>query len=45
MHYKEVCQFGYMHGQCRCPDPQKTIKYVICNNDEHEKEYVASAGE
>lgn len=29
-HYKEVCQYGYVHGQCRCPSPNKTARRVAC---------------
>jgi hypothetical protein len=31
-HYKEVCEFGYTHGQCRCPDPNKTERRIVCSN-------------
>jgi hypothetical protein len=29
-HYKSVCQFGFVHGQCRCPDPNKEIRRIEC---------------
>lgn len=36
-HYKEVCQYGKVHSQCRCPDPNKTVKNVTCNMPDSHK--------
>lgn len=30
-HFKEVCEFGCVHGQCRCPNPSKSIRRVTCD--------------
>jgi hypothetical protein len=30
-HYKEVCEYGEVHGQCRCPNEYKTVRMVKCN--------------
>lgn len=30
-HFQEVCQYGHIHAQCRCPDPSKEIREVLCN--------------
>lgn len=30
IHYKEVCQFGFVHAQCRCPDPSKEERKIDC---------------
>jgi len=35
MHYKEVCEYGQTHGQCRCPDPGKTVRRVKCDEPGH----------
>lgn len=34
-HYKSVCQFGFVHGQCRCPDPNKTERKIECDSPKH----------
>lgn len=31
-HFKEVCPYGYVHSQCRCPDPNKTVRAIDCPN-------------
>ncbi len=33
-HYRDVCQYGYVHGQCRCIGP-KADRHVDCNNPSH----------
>jgi hypothetical protein len=33
-HYREVCQYGWIHAQCRCPGP-KTAVSVSCTDPEH----------
>lgn len=39
-HYQEVCQYGFVHGQCRCPDPNKSTRKVDCTNpDSHAAKY------
>lgn len=41
-HYVEVCEFGKVHSQCRCPGP-KTRRVVECNRPEtHRTELVAT---
>lgn len=30
-----VCQWGYLHGQCRCPDNRQIIS-VACDDPSHE---------
>lgn len=30
-HYKEVCRYGQVHGQCRCPAPEKQVRHVQCD--------------
>lgn len=34
-HFKEVCEYGYLHSQCRCMAPHKQIRYIECNNSNH----------
>lgn len=34
-HFKEVCEYGHVHAQCRCPDPNKTTRAVVCNDPQH----------
>ncbi len=34
-HYREVCQYGETHGQCRCPSLSKATRRIACPNDEH----------
>jgi len=29
-HYKELCQYGWLHAQCRCPGP-KEVRRVECD--------------
>lgn len=29
-HFREVCQFGTTHSQCRCPSPNKEIRTIKC---------------
>lgn len=29
-HSKNVCQYGFTHGQCRCMAKDKTVKIVDC---------------
>jgi hypothetical protein len=37
-HYKEVCQYGMVHAQCRCPSPTKAIHHITCDRElEHAK--------
>lgn len=33
-HYQEVCEYGTVHGQCRCPNPTKTIRKIACPTPE-----------
>lgn len=33
-HFFEQCQYGFVHGQCRCAGP-KTERLVECDNPEH----------
>jgi len=33
-HFKEVCQYGFTHGQCRCRGPKEEHK-VECDNSNH----------
>ena len=35
-HYVEICEYGYLHGQCRCPDDDKIVKRVKCTNTAHQ---------
>jgi hypothetical protein len=30
IHYRQVCQYGFTHGQCRCPAPDKAVDRVEC---------------
>jgi Deoxynucleotide monophosphate kinase len=30
IHHKDVCQFGFVHAQCRCPSPEKTVNRIEC---------------
>lgn len=30
-HYREVCEYGQTHSQCRCPSPGKEIRAVQCD--------------
>jgi len=30
-HHKDVCEYGYVHSQCRCPSPEKREVTVRCN--------------
>lgn len=34
-HYVEVCEYGHVHGQCRCADPNKAVRKVTCDNPQH----------
>lgn len=34
-HFVNKCQYGYTHGQCRCPSKDKTVKQIMCDNPEH----------
>lgn len=38
-HSMEVCEYGYVHSQCRCPAPDKTVFKVLCNIEEHKAEH------
>jgi hypothetical protein len=33
-HFMQVCEYGFVHGQCRCPGP-KTEHAVKCDNADH----------
>jgi hypothetical protein len=35
-HGIQVCEYGYEHGRCRCPDT--TIIHVTCDNPAHKLE-------
>jgi hypothetical protein len=37
-HHKIVCQYGFVHGQCRCPGPHTTTD-ILCNIPAHQKEH------
>jgi hypothetical protein len=30
-HYREECEFGVTHGQCRCPNPAKHVRKIKCD--------------
>lgn len=30
-HYAELCQYGQIHAQCRCPSSNKTITTIVCD--------------
>lgn len=30
-HFVKICEYGGVHGQCRCPSPNKEIRRVDCN--------------
>jgi hypothetical protein len=34
-HFIEKCQYDFTHDQCRCPDPNKAVRRVECNNPRH----------
>lgn len=38
MHYKEVCQYGLVHGQCRCPSNDKFTRHVECDKPKQHAE-------
>lgn len=29
-HHKNHCEYGYLHGQCRCPSRDKEIRIITC---------------
>lgn len=29
-HFREVCEYGQSHAQCRCADPSKAVRHVRC---------------
>lgn len=33
-HFKEVCEYGRVHSQCRCMDPSKTVITIECTMPE-----------
>lgn len=35
-HHKMVCEKGYIHGQCRFPNPNKTIIKIECPDNKKE---------
>ena len=37
-HLKEVCEYGYVHAQCRCMAPNKTIERVTCDRPDHKQD-------
>lgn len=43
VHYEERCQYGRVHGQCRCPDKNKAVRPVQCNNPEHYEQAVSDS--
>lgn len=34
-HFRNVCEYGKTHGQCRCPSMDKITNRVICDNPAH----------
>lgn len=36
-HFKEVCEFGLIHNQCRCPGG-RTVRHVKCDHPEDHRE-------
>lgn len=30
-HYREVCEYGMTHGQCRCPSKDKEVREIRCS--------------
>lgn len=41
-HYEERCQFGALHGQCRCPDKNKAVRTIECPTPELHREAAIS---
>lgn len=39
MHFVEVCQYSYVHGQCKCPGP-KEVHRVDCPTGQHGPEWL-----
>jgi hypothetical protein len=37
-HEQIVCQFGIVHGQCRCAEPNTIVRNIICNRPEEHLE-------
>jgi hypothetical protein len=37
LHYREVCEYGRTHAECRCPDPNKHEKRVECDRPEEHR--------
>lgn len=35
MHRIEICQYGNIHGQCRCPSRDKARVKVVCDIRDH----------
>ena len=34
-HFKMICQYGFIHSQCRCPNPHKTVREIQCDIPGH----------
>lgn len=39
IHFKALCQFGYVHKQCRCPVPAGKVKAVLTISCDREGEH------
>lgn len=39
MHFVEVCQHSYVHGQCKCPGPKAVLR-VDCPTGQHGPEWL-----
>lgn len=36
-HFKMVCQYDKLHGQCRCPSPNKAMRKIECTDPKNHK--------
>lgn len=34
-HFINMCEYGYVHGQCRCPSKDKHVNKVKCTTPSH----------
>jgi hypothetical protein len=30
VHFHKICQYGFVHEQCRCPSTDKTLVRITC---------------
>lgn len=39
-HFRNECEFGFTHAQCRCPAPGKTVVHITCDRvKEHDPRF------